>query len=115
MEELKEGVLGNEVFAAAMDRAKAEGIQPMLYTHPLGTFGHGSGPTIGLYSNQGFVPGNGERPVENQTCYALELNVFDDAAVWGGQQVFMYLEEDICKDGKVDYLDGHQERLMLIK
>jgi len=115
MEELKEGVLGNEVFAAAMERAKAEGIQPMLYTHPLGTFGHGSGPTIGLYSNQGFVPGNGERPVEDQTCYALELNVFDDAAVWGGQQVFMYLEEDICKDGKVDYLDGHQERLMLIK
>ena len=115
MEEMKEGTLGNDVFAAAMERAKEEGIRPMLYTHPLGTFGHGSGPTIGLYTNQGFVPGCGERPVEDKTCYALELNVFDDVDVWDGQQVYMYLEEDICKDGIVDYLDGHQERLILIK
>lgn len=114
-EEMKEGVAGNTVFENSIERAKAEGIKPMLYTHPLGTFGHGSGPTIGMYTNQGFVPGNGERPVEDQTCYALELNVFDDIMAWDGQQVFMYLEEDICKDGAVNYLDGHQERLMLIK
>lgn len=114
MEELKEGVSGNEIFMTAVRRAKDEGIQPMLYTHPLGTFGHGSGPTIGLYTNQGTVPGNGERPVEDKTCYALELNVYDDVKLWEGQQVFMYLEEDICKDGQVEYLDGHQERLLLI-
>lgn len=114
MEELKEGVSGNEIFTIAVQRAKDEGIRPMLYTHPLGTFGHGSGPTIGLYTNQGFVPGNGERPVEDKTCYALELNVYDDVKLWEGQQVFMYLEEDICKDGQVEYLDGHQERLLLI-
>ena len=114
MEELKEGGSGNEIFMTAVQRAKDEGIQPMLYTHPLGTFGHGSGPTIGLYTNQGIVPGNGERPVEDKTCYALELNVYDDVKLWEGQQVFMYLEEDICKDGRVEYLDGHQERLLLI-
>ncbi len=114
MEELKEGVSGNEVFASSVQRAKDEGICPMLYTHPLGTFGHGSGPSIGQYGNQGFLPGTGERPVEDKTCYALELNVYDDVALWEGQQVFMYLEEDICKDGKVEYLDGHQEKLLLI-
>ena len=114
MDEMKTGVAGNDVFEASVAKAKEEGIQPMLYTHPLGTFGHGAGPTIGLYSNQGFVKGNGERPVEDQTCYALELNVYDNIAVWDQQQVFMYLEEDICKNGKVEYLDGHQERLMLI-
>ncbi len=60
------------------------------------------------------MEGTGERPVEDKTCYALELNVFDNIAVWDQQQVFMYLEEDICKDGNAEYLDGHQERLMLI-
>ncbi len=114
MEELKGGVSGNEVFANAVRRAKDEGIRPMLYTHPLGTFGHGAGPSIGQYGNQGFLAGHGERPVEDKTCYALELNVYDDVKLWDGQEVFMYLEEDICKDGAVEYLDGHQERLLLI-
>lgn len=114
MEELKEGVSGNDVFACSVKRAKDEGIRPMLYTHPLGTFGHGAGPSIGQYGNQGFLPGHGQRPVEDKTCYALELNVYDDVEIWDGQQVFMYLEEDICKDGAVEYLDGHQERLLLI-
>lgn len=114
MEELKEGVSGNEVFANAVRRAKDEGIRPMLYTHPLGTFGHGAGPSIGQYGNQGFLAGHGERPVEDKTCYALELNVYDDVKLWDGQEVFMYLEEDICKDGAVEYLDGHQESLLLI-
>ena len=86
----------------------------MLYTHPLGTFGHGAGPSIGQYGNQGFLAGHGERPVEDKTCYALELNVYDDVKLWDGQEVFMYLEEDIYKDGAVEYLDGHQERLLLI-
>ncbi len=113
-EEMKEGISGNEIFEVSVDRARKEGICPMLYTHPLGTFGHGAGPTIGLYSNQGFVPGNGERPVEDKTCYALELNVSDELKLWDGQTVFMYLEEDICKDGTAEYLDGHQEHLMLI-
>ncbi|MCI9017402.1 MAG: M24 family metallopeptidase [Lachnospiraceae bacterium] len=114
MEELKGGVSGNEVFANAVRRAKDEGIRPMLYTHPLGTFGHGAGPSIGQYGNQGFLAGHGERPVEDKTCYALELNVYDDVKLWDGQEVFMYLEEDIYKDGAVEYLDGHQERLLLI-
>ena len=81
MEELKEGVSGNEVFASSVQRAKDEGICPMLYTHPLGTFGHGSGPSIGQYGNQGFLPGTGVRPVAVKTCYALELNVYDDVAL----------------------------------
>lgn len=114
MEAMKEGVTGNDVFAEAIAKAKEEGIKPMLYTHPLGTFGHGAGPSIGMYTNQGFVKGTGERPIEEQTCYALELNVYDDIKEWNGQQVFMYLEEDICKDGEVEYLDKHQERLILL-
>lgn len=81
----------------AMRLAKLEGIQPMLYTHPVGTFGHGAGPAIGMYTNQGFVAGTGERVIDEDTCFALELNVYDNLACWDGQRVFMYLEEDICR------------------
>lgn len=107
-------VTGNDAFLNSIDTAKAEGLKPMIYTHPLGTFGHGSGPRIGQYDNQAFIPGAGERSIEDKTCYALELNVSDNIEIWDNQLVFMYLEEDICKDGTVDFLDSRQEKLILI-
>ncbi len=112
--EMQTGRKGNDIFASAMEKAKAEGLKPMLYTHPLGTFGHGAGPSIGMYTNQGFVPGTGERCVEDETCYALELNVCGDVPCWDNQNVFMYLEEVVCNSGGVDYVDGHQTQLMLL-
>ena len=114
MENMHVGKEGNAVFTAAMRQAKAEGIQPMLYSHPVGTFGHGAGPIIGLYTNQGLVPGTGERTIEEDTCFALELNVYDNISCWDGQRVFMYLEENICRAAENDYIDGHQTKLLLI-
>ncbi|MGI5999156.1 MAG: M24 family metallopeptidase, partial [Lutispora sp.] len=105
---------GNDAFLKSIETAKSEGIKPMVYTHPLGTFGHGAGPIIGQYGNQSYIPGAGERTIEDKTCYALELNVSDNIKVWDNQLVFMYLEEDILKDGTVDFLDGRQEKLILI-
>ncbi|HWQ30546.1 MAG TPA: M24 family metallopeptidase [Negativicutes bacterium] len=105
---------GNDAFLDSINTAKAEGINPMIYTHPLGTFGHGSGPRIGQYGNQAYITGAGERSIEDKTCYALELNVSRNIKLWEDQLVFMYLEEDICKDGTVDFLDGRQEKLMLV-
>lgn len=105
---------GNDAFFNSIDTAKSEGIRPMIYTHPLGTFGHGSGPRIGQYGNQGFIAGAGERSFPDKTCYALELNVSENIKVWDDQLVFMYLEEDICKDGTIEFLDGRQEKLMIV-
>ena len=114
MDSMVIGKDGNAVFDEAMRLAKLEGIQPMLYTHPIGTFGHGAGPAIGMYTNQGFVAGTGERVIDEDTCFALELNVYDNLACWDGQRVFMYLEEDICRAAECDYIDGHQTKLMLL-
>ncbi|MDF2892089.1 MAG: hypothetical protein K0R80_2456 [Clostridia bacterium] len=105
---------GNDAFLNSINAAKSEGLKPMVYTHPLGTFGHGAGPSIGLYGNQAYISGAGERTIEDKTCYALELNVSENIKLWDNQLVFMYIEEDICKDGTVDFLDGRQEKLMLI-
>lgn len=105
---------GNDAFFESLEMAKAEGIQAMVYTHPLGTFGHGAGPTIGKYDQQAFIPITGERPIHDQTCYALELNVSGKIKAWDEQLVYMYLEEVICKDGTADFIDGRQEELILI-
>lgn len=105
---------GNEAFLRSIRLAQDEGLNPMVYTHPIGTFGHGAGPRIGQYGNQVAAPGPGERPIEDKTFYALELNVAEPIKIWDDQLVYMYLEEDICKDGRVDFLDGRQEELILI-
>jgi hypothetical protein len=105
---------GNDALLNSLHSARLEGIHPMVYTHPLGTFGHGAGPLIGKYNKQEFLPGFGEKPIENSTCYALELNVSEHVESWDSQLVFMYLEEVVCKDGTVDFVDGRQEKLITI-
>lgn len=110
----KDQITGNDLFFTSMEQAKAEGLIPMLYTHPIGTFGHGAGPVIGLYRNQGFIEIRGERPVELETCYALELNIHGPLPEWDNQEVAMYLEEDIYFDGTVKYLNGRQEEIIKI-
>lgn len=113
-ENIRTGGTGNEVFLNSLKTAQAEGIKPMIYSHPLGTFGHGAGPLIGRYSDQSSLPPAGERFLEDKTFYALELNVSGNVAAWVNQLVFLYLEEVICKDGSVDFLRGRQEELILI-
>lgn len=110
-----EGRTGNEIFFASMEQARAEGIRPMLYTHPIGFYGHGAGPTIGLYTNQGFVPGRGELPLHSDTCYALELNITDSVPEWDGQDVCYMLEETITyTGGKTYYNDDDRNKITII-
>jgi Xaa-Pro aminopeptidase len=109
------GRTGNEVLAAARSAAAAEGIDADVYSHPVGFHGHGAGPAIGLWDEQGGVPGAGDYPVHPDTVYALELAVRMPVPEWGGQCVRMALEQGIAltEDG-VDYLDARQTELILI-
>jgi hypothetical protein len=113
----KVGESGNDVFKKAIAQAKSEEIAPMLYTHPLGTFGHGAGPTIGAYGDQsGFIKGRGERLLRANTCFALELNVNSRLSAWDGQETFAYLEESVHFDGeKVTYLNDCGRQTSLIR
>lgn len=113
-EEMARGGTGNEVLARALSRGRENGLRPMLYTHPLGTLGHGVGPLVGLYDNQNFVPHRGEQTVIPDTCYALEFNVTGAVPEWNDQNVVMYLEEDVCLEEELYYLNGRQTELILI-
>lgn len=110
------GRTGNEVFSSAIAKAREEGIEAMLYSHPIGLNCHGLGPVIGLYDNQGPIPVRGDRELHLNTAYALEYNVACPVAEWNGQKVFFFLEETVLlrESAKITYLDSNWNELMLV-
>jgi len=109
------GRTGNEILKSALERARAEGIEATIYSHPLGLHGHGAGPSIGMWDQQQGVPGTGDYRLGPSTCYAIELSAAVPVAEWGGAKVKIQLEEDALFDGTaVRYLDGRQTELFLI-
>jgi Xaa-Pro aminopeptidase len=109
------GRTGNQILRMSLDQAKAEGLRPSIYTHPIGYHGHAAGPTIGMWDKQGGVPGSGDYPLYPNTAYAIELNVTESIPEWGGMDVRIMLEEDAWFDGvSVRYIDGRRTNLILI-
>jgi len=105
---------GNQVLAKSLEEAKAAGLRPTIYTHPIGFHGHGAGPTIGLWDQQGGVPGRGEYPLYYNTAYSIELNNAYFIEEWG-KDIRIMLEEDAFFDENgVRYIDGRQIELMII-
>lgn len=113
-DEFATGRTGNEILANALEKGKAEGLKPTIYTHPIGYHGHGAGPTIGLWDQQGGVPIRGDYPLYANTAYSIELNTAVYLDAWG-KEIRMMMEEDAFFDGeKVRYIDGRQTELFLI-
>ena len=113
-DEYQAGRSGNDVLASALKKAKSEGLQPTIYTHPIGFHGHAAGPTIGLWDQQGGVPHRGDYPLFHNTAYSIELNTAVEIPEWG-KTIRMMMEEDAYFDESgVRYIDGRQTELMLI-
>jgi len=109
------GGTGNEVLRRTLQAARAEGIDGLIYTHPIGLHGHAAGPTIGLWDNQVAVDGQGDYPVWPSTAYSIELQARVAIPEWDGQVVQLMLEEDAFHDGTAcTFLDGRQAELWLI-
>lgn len=111
----QEGRTGNQVLAAALEGARAEGIEATIYSHPLGFHGHGAGPTIGLWDQQAGVPGTGDCRLQPSTAWSIELSAAVPVPEWDGAKVKIQLEEDAWFDGQaVHYFDGRQTTLHVI-
>ncbi|MFW5896883.1 MAG: M24 family metallopeptidase [Bacillota bacterium] len=115
--EFASGRTGNQVLYSAQARARLEGIEGSIYSHPLGFHGHAAGPAIGMWDNQDGVSGTGEIQIRADTCYALELSVKRSLPCWDNGEVRIALEEIIAFDGKhVKYLSERQtEPYMIIQ
>ncbi|MEW6996792.1 M24 family metallopeptidase [Colwelliaceae bacterium BS250] len=109
------GRSGNDILAKSLEQAKAAGIKPMIYSHPIGYYGHSAGTTIGMWDSQNGVPGGGDYQLNNNTAYAIELNVNVYSDEWKKDITIMLEENAYFHDGIVSYLAPRQEQLILIK
>ena len=110
----KVGRTGNEVLALTRRDAIAAGLDPSIYSHPIGTHGHGAGPSIGFWDNQQAEP-RGQGAIHPNTAWSIELTTYAAVPEWGGQRVDFRTEEDAFFDGStVRFIDGRQTALTLI-
>lgn len=110
----QQGRTGNEILKQSREQAIAEGIEPSIYSHPIGYHGHGAGTTLGMWDSQQGVPHTGDYPLHFGTAYAIELNAATFIQPWD-KEIRIMLEEDAYFDRTgVNYIDGRQTELLLI-
>ncbi len=117
MARMTPGRTGNEVLADALKEIKALGIKGTVYSHPIGDHGHGAGPLIGLWDRQQGVPGRGDVKLMPNTWFSIELSSRTPVPEWGGQELFVGMEEDamVGPDGKIRWVLRRQENFHLIR
>ncbi len=110
------GRTGNEILAKSLSEAKAAGLRPSIYTHPLGLYGHSAGTTIGMWDSQGGVmKDDGENyPLNPNTVYAIELNTTITIPEWKRDIRIMLEEAGFYGDDGFRYVNGRQTELLLI-
>lgn len=108
------GKSGNQILKASLDQAKAEGLRPSIYTHPLGLYGHSSGPTIGMWDAQEGVPGAGDYLLFPHTVYAIELNTTVAIPEWNKDIRIMLEEAGYWGEESFNYVNGRQTNFFLI-
>ena len=105
---------GNEILETSLNLAINEGLNPQIYTHPLGTFGHSAGTTLGMWDSQNGVPFTGDVPMNFDTVYAIELNNKTYIKEWGKEVRIMLEEAGVFENNGFRYVNGRQEDIILI-
>jgi hypothetical protein len=105
---------GNEILKTSLNLAIKEGLNPQIYTHPLGTFGHSAGTTLGMWDSQNGVPYTGDVPMSYDTVYAIELNNLTYIEDWKKDVRIMLEEAGLFEKNGFRYVNGRQENIILI-
>lgn len=105
---------GNEILLNSLKIAKEKGLDPQIYTHPLGTFGHSAGTTIGMWDSQEGVPIKGDVLMKYNTVYAIELNNKSFIKNWNKEVRIMLEEAGLYEENGFKYINGRQEEIILI-
>ena len=101
-----------EVFDCAMAEMAKQGINAQIYSHPIGNQGHGLGAGIAY----GSAAGRASKPLRLGSYISIELNSSTPVAEWGGQRVFVMMEDDayLTEQGW-RFFQPRQERWYLIR
>ena len=105
---------GNQILKEALDQGRNEGFRPQIYTHPLGTFGHSAGTTLGMWDSQDGVPFTGDFPMNYNTVYAIELNTKVFIEEWNKDIRVMLEEAGVFEETGFRYVNGRQTELILV-
>ena len=112
---LQVGRTGNETLRITRARALVEGSNPIIYTHAIGTHGHGAGPWIGAGEGQSGAQGLGDYPINPNTAWLIELAAIRAVPEWKGKDVRFPLEVDGFFDGtSFRWIDGRRTELLRI-
>ena len=88
------GLTGGGVFRATMAEMKERGIEAMVYSHPIGTQGHGMGAGIDFRAaNRSDTTALNSR-LRLGSYISIELNTATVVPEWGGKKVFVMMEDD---------------------
>ena len=106
------GMTGTEVYEKTMAEAKRVGLEAMIYSHPIGTHGHGLGPSIDFRGNIG---GGGNKIIPG-SYMSIELNTSTAVPEWGSQKVTMMAEDDAVMTARgYEFIGPRQTELYLIR
>lgn len=107
------GKLAGDVYKEIMAEMTRRGIEAMVYSHPIGFQGHGLGAGVDFRATQ--QSASEGKHLRNGSYISIELNSATAVPEWGGQKVFVMMEDDayLTEDGFKTFLP-RQTRFYLI-
>jgi len=98
---------------ATIAECKKQGIDAMIYSHPIGAHGHGLGAAIDF--RRGGVGGDVER-LRLGSYTSIELNTSTNVAEWNNQRVTVMGEDDaVMTESGFQFIRPRQTEFYLIK
>ncbi|KAK8849845.1 hypothetical protein IAR55_005181 [Kwoniella newhampshirensis] len=128
-ERMVPGKTGDEVLQTVFDDMKESELKGLIYSHPIGDYGHSAGALIGMANIQGKVPGGGQNKILEYYWTSVELSGDSYIPEWGARQLvssyppditdFQFpLEEDVYwseQTKKFEWVYGQQTEFHLVK
>lgn len=106
------GMTGAEVYEKTMAEMKRQNVEAMIYSHPIGTHGHGLGPSIDF---RGTIGGGGNKIIPG-SYMSIELNTSTLVPEWNNQKVTIMAEDDaVMTDLGYQFIRPRQTEFYLIK
>ena len=119
MDEFKEGLSGKKIAANSIRKAEAAGLKAIIYSHPIGYWGHNAGCTIDTRPFDSQPPGADkvmEYPLYPNTVYAIEFGCTTTVPEWNGKDVYIsYEEQGVFTKNGCNWVDGNQTEFYIIR
>ena len=87
------GLTGGEAYEATMAEMERQGIEAMIYSHPLGNHGHGLGASIDFRSARRSDQDRPARRLRRGSYIAIELNTSTPLPEWDNETVTIMAED----------------------